>query len=319
LFLFVIIFLTPSKSMTKLVWFRSDLRTIDHPALYHAVQQALSQQPPAPVVAAYIVSPSEWKAHSVAPCKVEFILRNLRWLSQHLWKEYRIPLVVQTASTKEQVHEQLAALMDRFQVTGLYFNAEYEVNESRRDKRVKERFQDKTHMFDDQCVVLPGLLRSKNGEGNVYTVYTPFKKSWYRYVFEHGAECLRVFDLKELLKKHQKSTANPSTYDAVKPDAIPYEVAGYDLKGFSDSYRKTLHQLWPEGEDAAQKRLEEFATSRALSDYDDQRNFVANEKGTSGLSTYLASGIISSKVCVKKALSLNGGKMDIGNKGNTEF
>ena len=318
--------------MTKLVWFRSDLRTVDNPALYHAVQLALQQQQgkpsgghaPPPVLATYILSPSDWKAHSLAPCKVEFILRNLQNLSDRLWARYRIPLLIRTASTKDKVLEELDALVKQHHVSALYLNAEYEVNEGRRDKRVIDHYEKtksttattKIHRFDDQCVVLPGLLRSKNGEGNVYTVYTPFKKSWYRHVFENGAECLRIWNVDTgLLEPAKLTTVNAKDFSAVKPDPIPTKVEGYDLKGMSEDYRKTLHQLFPAGEEAAQKRLEAFAASRAISDYDDQRNFMANEKGTSGLSAYLASGVITAKVCVKKALSLNSGKMDSGNKG----
>lgn len=48
--------------MTRLVWFRSDLRLADNPAFHRALLDAGKSTPRTPVLAAFIVSAKEWYA-----------------------------------------------------------------------------------------------------------------------------------------------------------------------------------------------------------------------------------------------------------------
>ena len=74
-----------------------------------------------------------------------------------------------------------------------------------------------------------------------------------------------------------------------------------------------LRRLWPAGEAAAQRRLAEFADT-ALGRYDSQRDFPALP-GTSQLSPYLATGVLSPRQCLHAALAANGGEFASGNTG----
>lgn len=60
----------------------------------------------------------------------------------------------------------------KYQCSQAFWNVEYEINEGRRDKKVKEALkgiQVEVQEFHDQCVVLPGTLRAKSSD-KVYTV-----------------------------------------------------------------------------------------------------------------------------------------------------
>jgi len=60
-----------------LMWFRSDLRVFDNPALYNAVQYSIEQGASAPIVGLFIISPEEWKQHDLAPIRVQFMMQSL--------------------------------------------------------------------------------------------------------------------------------------------------------------------------------------------------------------------------------------------------
>lgn len=48
-----------------LIWLRTDLRLHDNTALAAASQRG-------PLVAVYLITPEQWRAHDDAPCKVDF-------------------------------------------------------------------------------------------------------------------------------------------------------------------------------------------------------------------------------------------------------
>jgi len=71
---------------------------------------------------------------------------------------------------------------------------------------------------------------------------------------------------------------------------------------------------FPAGEDAAMKRLEAFA-EEAIAEYDSFRDVPSLEKGTSGMSPYLAIGSVSAKQCLIMAYTANHNMLDTGKKG----
>jgi deoxyribodipyrimidine photo-lyase len=188
----------------------------------------------------------------------------------------------------------------------LYINNEYEVNEAKRDLAIEQLLaKDSVLTFrsDDQVVMPPGSLRSQ--AGNVYTVYSPFKKAWFEMVRNLKEKYLTLMDA---------SYQNPVqllTPPVEKPDDVPASVDGFDLDAET---RKKMIELYPAGEEYAHKKLHEFGEKKALTRYKTDRDFP-NKTGTSGLSPYLASGVISAKQCVVKAMEFNGGKLDTGSEG----
>ena len=74
--------------MRALMWFRSDLRVEDNTALDHACQAAGGG-----VIGVFAVCPEQWEDHSWGTMKADFVLRNVRALSESL-AELNIPLLL---------------------------------------------------------------------------------------------------------------------------------------------------------------------------------------------------------------------------------
>ncbi|MGJ8501021.1 deoxyribodipyrimidine photo-lyase, partial [Glaesserella parasuis] len=61
-----------------LVWFRRDLRTLDHTALKAALDSGQS------IVACFIATPEQWREHHMAPMQADLIARRLEYLNDEL-------------------------------------------------------------------------------------------------------------------------------------------------------------------------------------------------------------------------------------------
>ena len=73
--------------MRALVWFRSDLRIEDNPALKNSFKEYDE------VHAIYIFSKNQLKKHNEANVKVEFLIKNLLLLEKKL-NELNVPLTI---------------------------------------------------------------------------------------------------------------------------------------------------------------------------------------------------------------------------------
>ena len=66
----------------QLVWFRQDLRLVDHPALHQACQRA--QASGETVEAVFFITPAQWQRHHMAAIRQRFLLERLNVLGQQL-------------------------------------------------------------------------------------------------------------------------------------------------------------------------------------------------------------------------------------------
>ena len=82
----------------KLVWFRNDLRTGDHHALYHACKQSNGEG----VLAVEAITTKQWLLKDESKAKIQFYLANLSKLSDQL-KALNIPLVIVRAPTNKEL------------------------------------------------------------------------------------------------------------------------------------------------------------------------------------------------------------------------
>lgn len=273
--------------MRTLVWLRADLRIADNPALARACEESGGE-----VVAVFLISPEQWKRHDWAAVKVEFILRHLEDLSERL-AEKNIALLIQTAPTFDDAPDALLKLARAHGCEAVYFNAEHEVNELRRDAAVQDRLAREgiiVRSFLDQCLVQPGGVRT--GEGRFYTVFSPFKRALYARLGEHSPPAPLPAPRKQDDLK-------------IKPSRVPESVEGFGSGVSADS--------WPVGEQHAAKRLAAFIEQR-LHDYKSDRDLPALD-ATSVLSPYLAVGSISIRQCLTAALEANQGRLDKGDAG----
>lgn len=275
--------------MRSLVWFRRDLRVADNRALFNAAKHSNGG-----VIGVFVVTPQQWQQHDDADCKVRFWLDSLRSLSESL-AERCIPLIIKTCDTYAGVPDQILAVAQKHNCTGLFFNREYEVNEARRDTIVAAQCQAAemaVRRFHDRVIVPP--LETKTKEGRFYSVFTPFRKVW----------ATKALDLLEPLPKPSKQSEL-----AIKPSTIPKKISGFDLTCL-------YGYQWKTGEAEAQKRLKKFVAT--MGSYDEYRNFPSID-GTSLLSPYLAAGAISPRQCLEAAVVINKGKIDGENPGATTW
>ncbi len=265
--------------MRPLVWFRADLRVHDNPAL-HQASRAADQG----VIGVFNLCPTQWLEHDWGSIKVNFLLRNLTDLSEVLYK-LNIPLRLIRTETFADTPAALLRFAERYRCDALYFNKEYEVNEIRRDRTVTalfERSGREVFSFADQTIIEPGKVIKV--DGSYYTVFTPFKKKWYEILERSGGPGVLPGP-----KKQPELAADPGK--------VPATLAGFGKTDRQD--------LWPAGERQARQRLHRFLEQR-VEDYDRARDFPA-ENGTSTLSPYLASGVISPRYCLQQALEARRG------------
>lgn len=265
--------------MTKhLVWFRADLRTTDNTALFMACQDMQAQ-----VLAVYFITPQQWHKHHVAGCRVEFELNTLKQLSHDL-SALNIPLLVlSTLNFNSQIND-LTALCQQHNINHVFYNKQYEINEKQRDTQVKQRLlalNIYSHDLDDQCVVAPSKILT--GNGNFYSVFTPFKKTWLQYTQQYGFSVLPAPQVRQPIPI--TSSTIPSSVD-----------------GFNSHISPPISQTqWPAGEHVALQRLQDFCQHN-ISNYKTQRDFPLLNS-TSQLSPYLAVGAISARQCYQAALN----------------
>ncbi len=274
--------------MRCLVWFREhDIRCADNHALYHASKMATNG-----VIGVFIISPKEWQSHDIASCRIDFILRNLKCLSEELAR-LNIPLLIIHATSATEIPQLLLKLMQKHLIDGLFLNEQYELDELRRDQKVTLLF--KKHnitiaTYTDQVILKPGEVRTLSN--SFYTIFTPFKKAWLNRLKEFGGISILPCPKKQIALE-------------IKSDAVPNNIVGF--------ISKIDYNLWPAGEHYAQQHLKTFIINR-LSNYQTDRDFPAIN-GTSTLSPYLTSGIISPRQCLHAVLEINKGQLDQGNIG----
>ncbi len=264
--------------MRTLVWFRADLRVIDHPALHQACAASTRG-----VIGVFLICPDQWRAHDWAGTRVEFILRNLQALSEEL-EALNIPLLVRTTPSFDDAPETLVDLALRHGCDALYYNVEHELNERRRDREVADQFTRQglaVQGFTDQTILPPGSVRT--GSGTFYSVYTPFRKSWGARLEESGVPVP--------LGRPKRQAEMPCN-----PDDLPTEVDEFECDA-------DIADVWPAGERFAAKRLKAFASKR-LEHYARDRD-RPDLDGTSSLSPYLAVGAVSIRQCLHLAWQAN--------------
>lgn len=278
--------------MTGIVWFREDLRIQDNTALHYANVQHSS------LLAVYFITPQTWLTHGMAACKVEFMLSALQALQKAL-SSFHIPLLVFQCPTFNEIPLILAQIADHFQVTHVYANKQYEVNEIERDTKVQHlltKHKVKFLSYDDQTIIAPDKL--KTGQGGIYTVFTPYKRTWLREYAENPVAILPTIKKKTSLDV--MTLQHPQKLTAI-PNHLPEFVT------------PITNILWQADEITAQKYLEQFI-SRKIKSYQNERDYPALA-GTSQLSPYLASGLISPRVCLQAALEANKQQLSGGNPG----
>lgn len=253
-----------------LLWFRNDLRTHDNPALHFFLREVSAQKLSSsdiPCKAFFFISEKQWRQHHWSPIKIDLIKRHAYSLVTEL-AQLNIELeIVEVPDFSAQI-TYLADYCASNNISHVIANSEIEINEEQRDKSCIE-LGIPLKLFEADVIVPKGKVLNKSGE--MYKVFTPFKKSWLTYVKDHGFEYL----------------GRTGTQNSVKPLASKINAKSKEATSTSD----TLSNHWPLASVIEKEVLPNFIQQK-LALYNDQRD-IPSIKGTSGLSPYLAIGAIS--------------------------
>jgi deoxyribodipyrimidine photo-lyase len=272
--------------MTQLIWFRTDLRVRDNTALTAALSAG-------PVIALFLITPDQWQEHDDALAKVDFWRRNLQTLSDAL-AQLNIPLLIRECLRWSDAANVIHDLCRTYKVRDVHINAEYGVNEDRRDTAVDNHLrqhQISVHHHLDQLLFEPGTVLTKSG--SFFKVFGQFRKT-----------CLERLQY-SLPSLHPTPRAQAPL--KFKSDTVPKKITGYVTPP------ACIQTQWPEGEDEAHTRLDRFINQR-MDAYQQYRD-IPSRPGTSELSAYLAAGVLSPRQCLHAVLSANQGELTTGEPG----
>lgn len=254
----------------NIVWLRNDLRSFDNAVLNSAIEDATRTN--AAVLALYIATPDTWHEHDMAPIKQDLIRRRVIQLKQEL-AGLNIPLLAVEGSSYRQVPAVFSKLAQQFLVK-VFVQSEYEIREQQRDNAVEQTLlASNGHFirFDTQCIMPPGSVRTQ--QGDIYKVFTPFKRSWLAQLKQQGISC----------------------YARPKP-LEPVELNLPDFLAFKSGDNSSAD--WPVAEQDVLQLMRTFCREK-VHDYHTARDFPAIE-GTSKLSAYLAIGVVSAAQCIAR-------------------
>ncbi len=251
----------------NLIWFRADLRLADNPALFHALKNQSD------ALALFVLNPEQHRIHGEAPQKYQFIKAHIKDLSQRL-ATLGLSSEVHEVPTFADVPALFRQLLHDHPIKQVHFNASYWLNETLRDQQVKVVLK----QAGVQCVehhsnylLPPGTVRK--ADASMYHVFTPYKN---KYI--------------EVLKQRYQL-----------PLPVP-EPLGQAVQAPAELPVDFKLSQWPVGESAVAQQVKSFVQT---SNYQAERDFPAIA-GTSGLSPYLALGVISAQQCLAHALKQQG-------------
>lgn len=244
------------KPRNVLHWFRSkDIRQEDNIALHTASEKA--KEGSGHLIAMYLHSPKDLEWHGLAPVRIDFMLESLRILQKQL-EDKHIPLAILEVAERNEKKGKVMQFVKDNDISHIYANMEYEVDELRRDIGVAREVQkEKDLSFEvlhDQTVVQPGQLLGSGG--GPIKVFTPYHGAW----LEETKSDPSLFDTVSAPAPNDKKATND--LKALFGSKIPSQP---DSKQFaSKDEEKRLRKLWPAGHDAGMERLDKFLNKKVV-------------------------------------------------------
>ena len=158
-----------AKPEVVLFWFRRDLRLDDNVGLAQALRSGK------PVVPVFVLEPNRRPLYAASSSsRVKWVHSALHHLHQSL-VALGSGLVVEKGDPMAVFHR----LMERWTVTSVYANREYEPDALRRDAELYDLLAGKGvafHRFNDAAYFeADEVLKA---DGTPYTVFTPYRKAW---------------------------------------------------------------------------------------------------------------------------------------------
>ena len=229
-----------SASSVAIMWFRRDLRLIDHPALSDAVANSDA------IIPLFILD--EKLISHTGSKRLTYMANSLRALDESLGNNLHIRV-------GDQV-DVLKSLMSQYNVTGVYISEEFEPYGVARDKRVEEAGIPLIRVGSPYAIS-PGRVRKPDGTN--YRVYTPFYKGW----VTHG---------------WRKPISAPKNINAITPDANARNFPTWSAPEGSEIFEageRAAHKRWNEFKKGA---LAEYDEARNMAGIDGTSKLSAHLK-----------------------------------------
>lgn len=262
-----------------LVWFRSDLRLADNPALHAALEAGFD---PVPV---YIHAPHEEGCWAPGAASNAWRHRSLKALDLALRQRGSRLLVRRGDSAMV-----LQALIEQSGAQALFWNRKYEPATQPRDAAIKQALKQRhVQVRSGNAALLAEPWDVQTRTGEPYKVFTPF----YRSVMA--------------------GLAQRALQDAPKAlPAVPSALKGEDIDALglapALNWDAGFWEIWQAGEAGAHQALEVFVEG-ALHGYLDQRD-LPDRVGTSRLSPHLHFGEIAPWRVIARLQAQRGASLD---------
>ncbi len=279
---------------SALVWFRRDLRNVDHAALHHALQQAqtvycafiFDKDILDPLLASTDSQTSALPPHQGrADRRVAFIHASLVELDAAL-RAQGGGLIVRHARATDAI----PALAAELGVDAVFVNHDYEPDAVARDATVAQALaaDGRTLLsFKDQVVREKDEVLTQAGKS--FTVFTPYKNAWLK-TFQLPSGGLDM----SLLPYHD---CTPAPGQLHAPDSTKDALPSLAHTGFDAVDLRALNI--PTGMSGAQGLLDDFLTRIAR--YGSTRDYPS-VKGPSYLSVHLRFGTVSIRALARQAM-----------------
>ena len=259
------------------------------------------------MITMYLYSPKDLEWHGTSPARSDFLLQSLAVLQKQLHEKH-IPLAIVTAEERSEKADDVIKFIKDNDISHVYGNYEYEVDEIRRDIKVAHLLQEEKdvsfQLLHDQTAVVPGLLTT--GSGGPMKVFSPYHRAW----LAETKESPEHLDLVSPPEANNKAAADKmkKLFNTKLPE-LP------ENKQFtSDEEKDRIRALWPAGHEAGINRLKDFLQNK-VSDYAAHRAEPAKDP-SSRLSAYFSSGVISVREALHHAKKHNKDKhFDSGDAG----
>lgn len=244
----------------SIVWFRSDLRVKDNPALSAAASRGN------PIVCLYILEDSGRRRGGASRW---WLHQSLLSLKRSLAK-IGAALVLRSGNPAEILND----IISQTSADTVFWNRRYDADGMETDKDLKRDLKDQgVRVSSYKANVLFEPWEIEKNSGGFYKVYTPYKRACLSKGVSRGP------------------LAAPDRIEGIKTDTSE-TVDSWELTPKTPDWSKPISESWEPGETGAAAKLVRFLHEGGIDGYKVNRNMPALD-GTSQLSPHLAFGEIS--------------------------
>jgi deoxyribodipyrimidine photo-lyase len=232
--------MTQSGNRVAIMWFRRDLRLMDHPALSDAIANSDA------IIPLFILD--EKLIGYAGTKRLAYMANSLRALDESLGNRLHIRVGNQIDVLKD--------LMSQHNVTGVYISEEFEPYGVARDQRVADAGIPLIKVGSPYAIS-PGRVRKPDGTN--YRVYTPFFKGW----VAHG---------------WRKPISAPKVINAIEPDSNARNFPTWTAPEGSEIFEAgelAAHKRWKEFKKRA---LDSYDEARNMAGIDGTSKLSAHLK-----------------------------------------